>query len=97
MSFQDWQELDKYLSSQPLIPNLVSLANSKGVRYRPYLVRDAQKLLMTQLKANIIRNILGDEAFYPIILKEDIVMKKAIELLQQQKAYPQVVKSEGYK
>lgn len=95
--FETWEELDKYLSFQPLIPNLVSLAESKGVRYRPYLVNEARTLLMTQLKANIVRNIFGEEGFYPLIMKNDIVVKKAIELLQQKKAYPSVVREGGYK
>jgi len=95
--FKNWKELDKYLSVQPLIPNLVSLAESKGVRYRPHLVNEAKDLLMLQLKANIVRNIFGDEGFYPIILKKDNVLKEAIELAQQKKAYPEMIKTEGYK
>lgn len=95
--FKTWEELDNYLSRQPLVANLVSLANSKGVRYRPHLVYEAAALMMTQLKANIVRNIFDDEGFYPVILKDDIVLKRAVELLQEKKAYPDVIKSEGYK
>lgn len=95
--FKNWQELDKYLSIQPLIPNLVSLAETKGVRYRPHLVNEAKELLMTQLKANIIRNIFGDDGFYPVILKNDNVLKEAIQLAQQKKAYSEAIRSEAYK
>lgn len=96
-AFKTWQELDKYLSYQPLIPNLVSLADSKGVRYRPYLINESRSLLMTQLKANIIRNIFGDDGFYPVILQNDMVLKKAIEVVQQKKADTDVIVSGGYK
>lgn len=95
--FKNWEDLDKYLSAQPLIPNLVNLAESKGVRYRPHLVNEAKDLLMTQLKANIVRNIFGDDGFYPIILKKDNVLKEAIRLIQEKKAYPEVIRSEGNK
>jgi carboxyl-terminal processing protease len=95
--FKTWQELDAYLNYQPLIVNLVSLGENKGVRYRPYLLQEARNLLMMQLKANIVRNIFGDEGFYPIVLKDDIVLKKAIEMLENKKAYPSVIKVEGYK
>jgi len=95
--FKTWQELDKYLSYQPLIPNLVSLADSKGVRYRPYLVNEARGILTTQLRANIVRNIFGEDGFYPIILQNDVVLKKAIEVLQQKKAYPDIIRSGNYK
>ncbi|HCO67628.1 MAG TPA: peptidase S41 [Dysgonomonas sp.] len=94
--FKTWQELDNYLSRQPLVANLVNLANSKGVRYRPHLVNESAKLIMTQLKAQIIRNIFDDDGFFPVILEDDIVLKKAIELLQQNKAYPDIIRAEGY-
>lgn len=96
-SFKTWEELDAYLSYQPLIQNLVSLADSKGIRYRPYLVNEARDILMTQLKANIVRNIFNDEGFYPILLKNDIVLNKAIELIQARKAEPQAIRSGAYK
>lgn len=96
-TFKNWEDLDKYLSKQPLIPNLVSLAENKGIRYRPYLVNEASNLLMTQLKANIIRNILGDEGFYPVILKDDIVLKKAIQLIEENKATPKAITASEYK
>lgn len=95
--FKNWEELDAYLSYQPLVQNLVSLADSKGIRNRPYLINEARPLLMTQLKANIIRNIFGEEAFFAMILRDDIVLKKAIELIQNNKANPTSIKSESYR
>ncbi len=96
-SFKTWEELDAYLSYQPLIQNFVSLAENKGIRHRPYLVAKSRNLLMTQLKANIVRNVFGDEGFFSIILKDDIVMKKAIELIEQGKASPVSIRSQAYK
>lgn len=96
-SFKTWEELDAYLSYQPLVQNLVSLAENKGIRQRPYLVAESRTLLMSQLKANIVRNIFGDEGFFSIILKDDIVLKKAIELLEQDKAKPVAIRSQAYK
>lgn len=95
--FKTWQELDAYLNYQPLVSNLVSFADNKGVRYRPYLLQESRPLLTAQLKANIIQNIFGEEGFYPVILQEDIVLNKAIDILKDKKAYPSVVRSGGYK
>ncbi|MEN9918359.1 MAG: hypothetical protein RL662_795 [Bacteroidota bacterium] len=95
--FKNWKELDQYLSGQPLLQSLINLADSKGIRNRPYLINESKELLITQLKANIVRNILGDEGYYPLILQHDIVLKKAIELLQQKQAYPDNIKKQGYK
>ena len=95
--FKTWQELDAYLEYQPLVTNLVSFAENKGVRYRPYLLQESRVLLTAQLKANIIQNVFGEEGFYPVILKEDIVLNKAIDILKNKQALPSVVKSGGYK
>lgn len=95
--FKTPEELDAYLSYQPLISNMVSFAESKGVRYRPYLLNESRNLILTQLKANIIRNMFGDESFYPVVLKDDIVLNQAIKVLQDKMAAPAMVKKEEYK
>ena len=96
-SFKTWEELDAYLSYQPLVQNLVSLAENKGIRHRPYLVAESRTLLMSQLKANIVPNMFGDEGFFSIILKDDIVLRRAIELIEQGKASPVSIRSQAYK
>lgn len=95
--FKTWQEMDAYLSYQPLLTNLISLADVKGIRYRPYLVTECRNLLNLQLRANIVRNFFGDEGYYSLVLQDDIVLKKAIELAQARKATPAAIKSQAYK
>lgn len=95
--FKTPEELDAYLSYQPLIANMVSFAENKGVRYRPYLLNESRNLILTQIKANIIRNMFGDESFYPVVLKDDIVLNQAIKVLQERKASPAMIRSEEYK
>lgn len=94
--FKNWEELDTYLSYQPLVSNLVRLADSKGVKYRPHLLQECRSLLEMQLKGNIIRNVMGEKGFYPFINQHDIAFKKAIEVLKNKQAYPDVVRKEGY-
>ena len=38
--------------------------------------------------ANIARNILGDEAFYPIVLMNDETFRKAVDILNEDKGFP---------
>lgn len=95
--FKTWQEMDTYLGYQPLLTNLVSLAETKGIRYRPYLVTECRDLLNLHLRANIVRNFFGDEGYYSITLQNDIVLKKAIELAQERKATSAAIKSQAYK
>jgi len=39
---QSWEELHRYLRMQPLLINLVSYADSKGVRQRPYILKSRE-------------------------------------------------------
>jgi len=95
-SFKSWKELSAYLGRQPLVTNLVSFAENKGVRQRPYLINESRSLLQTQMEAYIVRNIFGDEGYYQIILREDIVIKKAVDLINKKKAMPESIRSKSY-
>lgn len=90
-SFKNWQELDAFLDRQPLVENLVALASSKGVRNRPFLVSESRKLIHNQIKGYIMQNMFNESVFYQVVLKDDELIKKAIELLKENKAYPNAV------
>jgi len=94
--FGSWEEAAKYLSGQPLVDNLVEYAYRKGIRRQPYLIEEARKLLHMQLTAFIIRNIYGDDGFYPIFQKDDTIIKEAIRLIKANKATPEAIGKEQY-
>ncbi len=94
--FGSWEEAAKYLSGQPLVDNLVEYAYRKGIRRQPYLIEEARKLLQTQLTAFVIRNIYGDDGFYPIFQKDDMIIKEAIRLIKANKATPEAIGKEQY-
>lgn len=94
--FKTWQELSAYLNRQPLLYNLVSLAENRGIRQRPYLIEDSRRLLQQQLEAYIVRNFFGDEGFYEILLRDDVVMKKAVEVIKEKKAEPLMIQQKAY-
>lgn len=95
--FKSWQELDRYLLQQPLLSELTSYAETKGIRRRPYLISESSYLLDSQVRALIVRNIFGDEGFYPILYKDDILVNKAIFMIKSGKASPQAIRQEKYK
>lgn len=95
--FKSWQELDRYLLQQPLLGELTSYAETKGIRRRPYLISESSYLLDSQVRALIVRNIFGDEGFYPILYKDDILVNKAIFMIKSGKASPQAIRQEKYK
>jgi carboxyl-terminal processing protease len=94
MSFKAWNDAAKYLSAQPLVDYFADYAYTKGIRRQPYLIEESRKLLQTQLEALIIRNIFGEDAFYQIYQRDELMIKEAVKLIKVDKATPDAI-SEG--
>ncbi len=91
--YKDYKSLWAYLKSSDLVWNLADYAHEKGVRRRPIYIEMSRKLIETQLHAYIARNILGDEAFYPILLQDDPAMNRALRALKSNEATKLSVKA----
>lgn len=87
-SFASWQELYAYLQAQPLLQEFVDFAASKGVKRRPTLIRISGSLIENQLQAYIVRNFFDEAGFYPIFLKDDTPLLRAIQVLREGKSLP---------
>ena len=83
-TFKTWQAMDAFLSSQNLLNQFVAFAATKGVPANQREINVSKKLLDNQIKAYIVRNILGDNGFYPMLNKNDETVKKALEALKKQ-------------
>lgn len=94
--FDSWQELYRYLMRQPLVLNLVSYADNKGVRKRPYYIQESSDLLETQLCAYIIRNFFNEDGFFGAFLRKDELLKKSIELIETGKTSRDSIISKQY-
>ena len=95
--FDNSDDLAEYLYRQPLIINLVSYADNRGIRPRPYYIKESQQLFEQQLVSYIVRNFHGEEAFLKVYMQYDEQFNKAIQLIDQQLATPQAVREEQYK
>lgn len=95
-NFETWQDMHSYLRKQPLLLNLVSYADSKGIRRRPYYIEESASLLESQLEALIIRNYFGEEGFYSVLLKNDKLVHRAIELIETGKDKPDAIRQGLY-
>lgn len=95
-NFETWQDMYSYLRKQPLLLNLVSYADSKGIRRRPYYIEESASLLESQLEALIIRNYFGEEGFYSVLLKNDKLVHRAIELIETGKDKPDAIRQGLY-
>lgn len=95
-SYKDWKELRKYLVSQSLLWDFVNFADTKGVRRRPYLIEESRSLIENQMFAYIIRNMLGDEGYYQVLMRDDKVVKDAVNFIDKGKASPESVRTKLY-
>jgi len=81
--FKDWKSLERHLIKQNLIPQFVAFAEEKGVEPNEAEIQKSRPLMTRLLHAYIVRNILGDEGFFPLFERDDEITKKAIEVLSE--------------
>ena len=80
----------KYLRQQGIVDQFIRFADSKGVKRRNILIHKSYKLLEKNLYGNIIYNILGREPYIKYINQSDATVQKALEILKNGEAFPQV-------
>ena len=81
--FKTWQDMDNYLTAENLLNEFTTFAAAKGVAPNAREIGISKELISNQIKAYIIRNILGDNGFYPILYKNDEAAKKALESMKK--------------
>jgi len=81
--FKDWKSMERHLIKQNLIPQFVAFAEEKGVEPNEAEIQKSRPLMTRLLHAYIVRNILGDEGFFPLFERDDEITKKAIEVLSE--------------
>lgn len=91
-SFTTYQDLYKYLQSQPLLYDFTNFAATKGIKKRPNLINISGKLIESQLQAYIVRNFFDEAGFYPIFLKDDPTLLRAIQIINEGKSVPTLEK-----
>lgn len=85
-TFKNYKELYNYLQQQPLLEDFTDYAVTKGVKKRPMLINVSARLIENHLQAYIIRNFFDEAGFYPIFLKDDPSLQKAIKVLTEGKS-----------
>jgi len=81
-SFKKASALESYLDQQDLLSLFLRYAKQKGITPVSKDINISRSLLLTQIKAYIGRDILDYAGFYPIILKIDTTLRKAIKYLE---------------
>ena len=75
-------EMEKYLDRQGLLDQFTEFAfKTHGIKKNPEDMKISGKIIHTQLKAYIARNILDNKGFYPIWQNLDTTLNYAIDFL----------------
>jgi carboxyl-terminal processing protease len=80
-AFKTADEINAYLESTKYYNDFVSFAKSKGVEPNWKEIKISKKIISTQIKAYIARNIIDNDGFYPIIKEIDQTLMDAEALL----------------
>ena len=81
--YTDWQALEKHLKSKDILREFVAFAEEKGVEPKEAEIQKSRPLMTRLLHAYIIRDVLGDEGFFPFFERDDEITKVAVEQLTQ--------------
>lgn len=80
--YKDWQSLEKHLLGQNLIPQLVAFAQAKGIEPNEEQLKKSRPMLERLVVAYIVRDVLGDEGFWPLFERDDEITRAALEVLR---------------
>jgi carboxyl-terminal processing protease len=83
--FKDANRLSFFLEDQNLIPGFVDYAWTRGVMGRDFIIEPSYPLVLTQIKAFIARNMLGEDAFWKILQENDPTLTKGVEVVSTMK------------
>lgn len=83
--YKDANRLSSFLEDQNLIPGFVDYAWSRGVMGRDFVIAPSYPLVLTQIKAFIARNMLGEDAFWKIVQENDPTLTKGVEIVSTMK------------
>ncbi|MHA7110829.1 S41 family peptidase [Sunxiuqinia elliptica] len=84
-------ELADYLNQQDILRQFVAYATKEGIKEDAKGLATSGKIIETQVKAYIARNMIGEEGFFPIIREIDETLKEAIRLSNSKKQFSQLI------
>ena len=90
----NYKELLSMLDSNRLINDFIAYADKNGVPARYADIKVSRAVLLRLLQAYIARDVIGDEAFYPIFMSDDKVIEEACRLIEEGNAFPELPEEE---
>lgn len=87
-TYTDLEAMNKFLVGQNTVERFANYADSHGLKRRNLMIQKSYTLLERYINSRIIYNILGEQAFSKYVTHFDLVVKKALELLQNNESFP---------
>jgi carboxyl-terminal processing protease len=82
-NFKDYKKLNTYLIKEKVFQQFLKFAAKKGVEANTADLQKSKEIIENQIVGLIVRNIIGDEGFYPIIHKVDVTLDNAVDALNK--------------
>lgn len=87
---ENYKELLKMLNEHKLLADFIAYAERNGVPARYGDINISRSELIRLLQAYIARDVMGDEAFYPIFMSNDDVIEEACRIIKEDRAFPEL-------
>jgi len=82
--YKDWKSLEKHLLASDWLPDFVAFCKEKGVEPVKEDIQKSRPLIVRLVNAYIVRNMLGDEGFFPLFERDDDITKRAVKYLTEE-------------
>ena len=82
-TMKSWEQLLAQLQQEDILWSFAEYAERKGVKRNPYSLQISGKVIVNALHAHIVRNMLGNEAFYAVLNKTDKTIERALEEMRK--------------
>ena len=83
---------EQFEVTDEMISDFRSLAEEEGVEWNDEQFQRSEPMIKLQLKALIARNEWSQAEYYRVVMKEDKVIKKAVEILNDSNQYRKILK-----
>ena len=79
--YKDWQSLEKHLLKANWLPEFIRFCEDNEVPPVPEEIEKSKPLIIRLVNAYIVRDMLGDDGFFPLFERDDDITKRAVEYL----------------
>ena len=92
--YGDVNSLVKYVKKQNMVEKFAQYADGQGLRRRNLMIQRSRKLLEEFIISRIVYNMLDEQSWLQYLNQDDPVVKEAIRVLKEGKAFPQLEKKD---